>query len=247
MSKIYVVTGANRGIGLRLVQNLAKKDGIVVATVRSKAKVAGTPLTSIDNVRIVELEAESQASLDAAAAEIALIAPTGIDELWNNVGVYNVNNSPISMTTVGYEGYQRDLTVNVVAPIYFTSKLLPLLEKRDTKKVVFISSIAGSLSASIQMESILSELEIPYNYASTKTALNMAVFYLHKEFKSKGFAFIPIHPGLVATDMYHGKDNFGDPISPEESAKSLISTVEKIDPKHYSFSLTNYDGTILPW
>ncbi|KAK9241782.1 hypothetical protein V1506DRAFT_465630, partial [Lipomyces tetrasporus] len=235
------------GIGLRLVQNLAKKDGIVVATVRSKAKVAGTPLTSIDNVRIVELEAESQASLDAAAAEIALIAPTGIDELWNNVGVYNVNNSPISMTTVGYEGYQRDLTVNVVAPIYFTSKLLPLLEKRDTKKVVFISSIVGSLSASIQMESILSELEIPYNYASTKTALNMAVFYLHKEFKSKGFAFIPIHPGLVATDMYHGKDNFGDPISPEESAKSLISTVEKIDPKHYSFSLTNYDGTVLPW
>ena len=38
------------------------------------------------------------------------------------------------------------LDVNVVGPLRVTQKLLPLLLKRDTRKVVNVSSLLGSIS-----------------------------------------------------------------------------------------------------
>ncbi len=82
MSKVKVITGANRGIGLELVKVLSSHGDKIIATARDPD--AATALKAIPNlVGIVKLDLGDLDSLAPAATEIARLAPDGIDELWN--------------------------------------------------------------------------------------------------------------------------------------------------------------------
>ncbi|KAK9312462.1 hypothetical protein V1524DRAFT_456493 [Lipomyces starkeyi] len=94
------------------------------------------PLASLPNVTLVELNADNLATIDSAVAEIEKIAPEGIDEFWNNLAVYNLGQNGTSVRTIVPTDAQKIFQINLTAPVYLSSKLLPLLEKRATKKIV---------------------------------------------------------------------------------------------------------------
>jgi NAD(P)-dependent dehydrogenase (short-subunit alcohol dehydrogenase family) len=81
MSKVYVVTGANRGIGLALVIELSSQGHKIIATARTPE--AATKLKALPNVSVVQAEMSDLKSLPRVVADIAVLAPEGIDELWN--------------------------------------------------------------------------------------------------------------------------------------------------------------------
>ena len=81
MSKVYVVTGANRGIGLALVTELSRQGHTVIATARTPE--TATKLKVLQNFSIVQAEMSDLMSLPRVVADIAALAPDGIDELWN--------------------------------------------------------------------------------------------------------------------------------------------------------------------
>lgn len=82
MSKIVVITGANRGIGLALATAFTSAGHFVIATARTPS--AAHKLAALPNILgIVKAEMSDLASFDGVAAEIARLAPDGIDELWN--------------------------------------------------------------------------------------------------------------------------------------------------------------------
>ncbi|KAK9328434.1 hypothetical protein V1520DRAFT_364487 [Lipomyces starkeyi] len=240
-SKVIVVTGANRGIGLALVEQFSNRGETVIATVRSKAKAVGTPLITLPNVTLVELDADDLATIDPAVAEIEKIAPDGIDELWNNLAVYKLGQNASSVRKVVPDDIQKVLQVNVIAPAYFTSKLLPLLEKRTTKKIVFVSSAAASFEFTKSFSEVLAQLDAPFVYGASKSALNMAALYFHHQLNPSGFTIVPIHPGSVETGM-----NPRGEISPEESATKTIDVVDSVSAKE-DFVLRSYDGSIIAW
>ncbi|KAK9490965.1 hypothetical protein V1508DRAFT_434436 [Lipomyces doorenjongii] len=242
--KVIVVTGTNRGIGLALATEFSQRGDIVLATVRSKAKVIGTPLAALPNVKLVEMEADDFDSIDNATAEIEDLAPEGIDELWNNLGVLNVGYgaSVTSVRSVNPGDMASEYKINVIAPSYLTSKLLPLLEKRQTRKIVFLSSIVGSLEFSKEHAQFMTKMEVPYSYSTTKTALNMAAWYFHNQLNSAGFTIVPIHPGVVLTDMNGPRGQ----ISTEESVTGMIGVVDALSAAD-DFLLRSYDGSIIPW
>ncbi|KAK9365392.1 hypothetical protein V1509DRAFT_383848 [Lipomyces kononenkoae] len=240
-SKVIVVTGSNRGIGLALATQFSNRGDTVIATVRSKAMAVGTPLASLPNVTLVELDADDLATVDSAVIEIEKIAPEGIDELWNNLAVYNLGPKEPSIRTIVPADAQKTFQINVIAPVYLSSKLLPLLEKRVTKKIVFVSTGGSSFETTKMFPDIIAQFGVPYTYSASKAALNMAGLYFHVELNSSGFSVIPIHPGFVMTDM-----NPIGQIDPEESATKMLDVVDGVSAKD-DFVLRSYDGSVIPW
>ncbi|KAK9385176.1 hypothetical protein V1515DRAFT_640690 [Lipomyces mesembrius] len=232
--KVIVVTGANRGI-------VSNRGDTVIATVRSKERAVGTPLITLPNVTLVELDADDLASIDPAVAEIERIAPDGIDELWNNLAGYNLGQNVSSVRKVVPDDIQKVLQVNLIAPAYFTSKLLPLLEKRTTKKIVFVSTAAASFEFTKGFRDFVTQNEVPFVYGASKSALNMTALYFHLQLNPSGFTIVPIHPGVVLTGM-----NPKGVISTEESATKTIDVVDSVSAKE-DFVLRSYDGSIITW
>ncbi|KAK9451689.1 uncharacterized protein V1518DRAFT_368830, partial [Limtongia smithiae] len=245
------------GIGLALTMELAKQ-GNVIATVRDLSKAEGTPLKTMPNVTVVQLEAESESSILKAASEIANLAPTGIDALWNNIGVSNISKASYSMENIGLGDLTREITINAVAPIVFTTRLLPLLEKRDTRKIVFITSLAGSMTSLAGMPAVVSMLQLKYTYSTSKTTLNSLINLLHIQLIDKNFTIVPMHPGFVLTDMTAGNPMVSQqppnialppeltPMRPEQSATCMVTFVEKQTASD-KFALYDFNGKEHPW
>ena len=86
------------------------------------------------------------------------------------------------MSEIDFVKYHEELAINVVAPGAITQGLLPLLRKKRTRKVVFMSSAMGSgqIASSI-IGNVLKGLPIPATedflrmsaYCSAKSALTM--------------------------------------------------------------------------
>ena len=86
--RVAVITGANSGIGFKAARHLAAKGATVIMACRNleKARAARARLPAEANVRIVELDLGSQASVKKAAEEILAEYPR-LDLLLNNAGI----------------------------------------------------------------------------------------------------------------------------------------------------------------
>ncbi|KAE9366739.1 NAD(P)-binding protein [Stipitochalara longipes BDJ] len=246
MSKVYVVTGANRGIGLALVTELSSQGHKIIATARTPA--TATKLRALRNVSVVQAEMSDLKSLTRVAAEIAALAPEGIDELWNNAGA---NGNAGLVTDIDFVKYHEELAINVVAPGAITQGLLPLLRKKQTRKIVFITSIMGSgQTISSIIGNVLKGLPIPItedvlgmsSYCSSKSALTMQAIGWNGALFKEGFVVAPIHPGWVRTDMARPEAT----LSVEESVAGLLKTIGDAKPVE-NLVLLNYNGETLPW
>ena len=71
------------------------------------------------------------------------------------------------MTCSDLQTFEDELRVNTVAPIELIRRFLPLVRKGAAKKVVFISSINGSLDWAADTATL------SITYSATKAALNM--------------------------------------------------------------------------
>ncbi|KAK9351101.1 hypothetical protein V1523DRAFT_442166 [Lipomyces doorenjongii] len=248
-SKVIVITaGANQGIGLALVlaAQLSEHGYTVIATVRSKEKIRGTAIAQLNNVKFVEMEAVDYGTIDSAMAEIENIAPEGIDDVWEcaleNLGVYKLGleRDEASIRSIDAVELETHFKVSVVAPKYFTSKLIPLLEKRQSKTIVFVSSAGSSLEVTKQSAEFFTSAGVIFGYAASKSALNMVCLASGSSLSisicnSNHLTVVPIHPGIVFTDMYVA----GPGITAEESVVDpLTSSDEDL--------LRNYDGSTFP-
>lgn len=252
----YVVTGANRGIGFALVQELAKEqDSRIFATVRdpSKSSDLNKFSKSHTNVQIIELSdvSSTEATLKAVkSVESKLGADEGIDILISNAGIAYSFDKAIDTNP---EIYLDHWKINTLGNLITVQGFFSLLKRSNTRQVFFTSSIAGSIEGHIQ------NANAPYG--SSKAALNHIIRDLNSELKDEGFKFIAYHPGLVTSELGNeaveklmggdfktAKERYGL-ITPEVSAQGIVENViqgfeeNKIDTEH----LWNYDGSQLQW
>ena len=132
-----LVTGAGRGIGRTIAEQLAVAGWDVIAGVRNT--VDGAMLTAIhpDRITVVVLDVTDDKHI--AALDEAL--PAQLDAVVNNAGI--VVAGP--METVGVEDWRKQLDVNVIGQLAVTRAVLPRL-RRSQGRVLFISSVNGRLS-----------------------------------------------------------------------------------------------------
>eukprot|EP00891_Asterochloris_glomerata_P004408 jgi/Astpho2/4408/Aster-00026 len=171
----WVVTGASRGLGLEHVKQFLKQGFTIVAAARSPSK--SEALTKLhqeykDKLTLISLDTADCKSVKA--------------------GVMCHYMDPAE--------YLKILDVNVVGPLRVTQALLPLLLKKNTRKVINISSTLGSISTHRKQEfGPMSSRFVAYN--SSKAALNMQSAVLANSLKEDKVIVVALNPGWVDTDM----------------------------------------------
>ena len=218
----YLITGANRGIGLEFCLQLSSRGENVIATCRNSSE----ELLST-GVRVEEgIDISSKQSIDSLRNRTKDIK---IDVLINNAGILENTN----LSNISREGLLNLFNVNAISPILLSKTLLPNLSRGS--KIIFITSRMASISDNTSGGS--------YGYRMSKVALSMGAKSLAIDLKDKGIAVAILHPGLVSTRMTSFTNNG---ISPAKSVSGMLNIIDKftID-KTGTFSHSN--GEILPW
>jgi len=137
-----------------------------------------------------------------------------------------INNGAIMPETGGESIMQIDLNlftkafdVNVLGQARVIRAFYPMLIQSEKPRIVNISSGLGSISEREGYDY--------YPYSISKAALNMLTRSVAFELGRKGITTVAISPGWVRTDMGGQTAT----LSPEQSARSLVATIEKLDPK----------------
>lgn len=192
----WLVTGANRGIGLEYVRQLASAGETVIATARNPAEAAELAKLAEANgrVRLEALDLEDRASVIALGQRLEGVA---IDVLLNNAGLYggswdNASHRQ-SHDSMDYDLWEQIIRVNVLAPFQMVQVLRANLSASERKLVINMSSDLGSIANNAQGQS--------YAYRSSKAALNMVTKGLSVELANQGFTVISMAPGWTQTDL----------------------------------------------
>ncbi len=213
-SLTILITGADKGLGLALVERFLRAGQTVVAGVHTTAN-ALEELFARPACRaiLVPLDVGDMDSVRRAAQETAR-SLTGLDVLINNAAIYP-HRPVLSLeeTDLADGHLQRTMDVNAFGPLRVTQQFLPLLEQGWKKLIVNISSEAGSISNCWRTSE--------FAYAMSKAALNMQSKILQNYLGPRGYKILAVHPGWMRTDM--GGPNAD--IAPEEAAEGIFTLV----------------------
>lgn len=129
---------------------------------------------------------------------------------------------------------EQTMTVNAFGPLRVTQKLLPLLRRGTLKRIVNISSEAGSIGDCDRTSW--------FPYCMSKSALNMQVKILHNYLASDGFKVLAIHPGWMRTDM-GGPEA---PLQPDDAADAIFRLTQG-EPRLGEPIFLDYQGKTMSW
>jgi NAD(P)-dependent dehydrogenase (short-subunit alcohol dehydrogenase family) len=193
IEKIALVTGANKGIGLEIVRQLAKAGFRVFLTARDRQRGEEASKTLQQDgmsVEFLQLDVADETSIDKLAKEL----PSQIDHLdvlVNNAGIY-LDASNASVLEVEPTLILQTLQTNTLGPLRLTQKLVPLLAQSNAGKVINVSSGGGQLTDMSDWAPA---------YSLSKTALNAVTGMMAAALRDKHIAVNSICPGWVRTDM----------------------------------------------
>jgi NAD(P)-dependent dehydrogenase (short-subunit alcohol dehydrogenase family) len=230
-SLIAVVTGANRGIGLEVVRQLARQGMTVILGARDldKGKPAAESLSNEGlNVLPYQLDVTDPASIDRLAAQLKEKFGR-VDVLVNNAGI--LYDTWESASNANLETVHEALETNLFGPWRMSQAFLPLLSQSQHGRIVNVSSGAGSLASMANSTPA---------YGTSKAALNAFTRQLAAELKDTGILVNAVCPGWVATEMGGAG---GRPV--EDGAASVVwaALLEDDGPTGGFFR----DGKPLPW
>ncbi len=220
----YLITGANRGIGLSLAQRLARRGETVIGVCRqSNAALAATGAQVIDGV--------DMADADAVASLPARLDGQRIDGLVLNAGIFT-NETLDALDADAFARIQRQFDVNTLGPLRVAAALRDHLA--EGAKVGIITSRMGSVADNGS--------GAYYGYRASKAAVNAIGKSLAMDLAPRGIAVFLLHPGRVAPDMLGGHGDIG----PDEAAANLIDRLDSLTLADTG-TFWHANGTPLPW
>ena len=242
MSKIALITGANKGIGLETARQLARDHGFTVLIgARDEARGAeavGELKGAGLDAQLLLIDPTDAASIAAAAAKVE--ADFGqLDVLINNAGTIDEADHAMIPSQLPLEALRATYELNVFALHAVTQAFWPLLEKSEAARLVNLSSILGSSTIHADFAGPMKDYKL-FAYDSSKAAVNMMTIHYAWQWRDTAHRANAVHPGSVKTDLNPSGD-----LTVEEGAKSSVemATIPDDGPNG-TFS---HLGESLPW
>ncbi len=188
--KIAVITGASSGFGLLTTLELAKKNYLVIATMRNFEKQVNlisqaTQLNLQKNITVQQLDVTDQNSIHNF--QLYLKEINRVDLLINNAGYAHggfVEEIPV-------EEYRKQFETNLFGAISITQLVLPYMREQKSGKIINISSISGQVGFPGLSP-----------YVSSKYALEGWSESLRLEVKPFGIDVVLVEPGSYNTNIW---------------------------------------------
>lgn len=186
MSKqIALVTGASRGIGRGIAQELSKTHQ-VIATYRGNREAAES-LRAETGAEIIQSDIGSAADR-AALLDFALSRFSRIDLLVNNAGIAPRERKDI--LEAGEESFDEIISTNLKGPHFLTQAVARQMLTQGEGRIVFITSISAFTSSINRAD-----------YCISKAGLSMSAQTFAARLAPENVLVFEIQPGIIRTDI----------------------------------------------
>lgn len=231
--RVALVTGASRGIGRATALALGGRGAAVVLAARTLDPGGRLPGSLEETARALRA-----AGAEALTVPCDLADPGGITQLaetalrWKDHVDVLVNNAAFlgkatfhHLDELSLVNWQRQLNVNVTAPLALCKALVPAMRSRGGGVIVNITSSAADMV----------EGDVPgIAYGASKAALNRLTLALARDLRPDGIAVFAVDPGYVRTEVaeqaatHPGWDiDIGMAHPPEVAASGIAELVER--------------------
>ena len=182
MKKVILITGASSGIGKETALSLIKHGHVVYGAARR--------LEMMQDIiqaggHAIKMDILKEKNIDDVVNQI-IKEQSRVDVLINNAG-YGLWGA---VETISIDEAKRQFDVNIFGLAYLTKKIIPIMRKQKSGKIINMSSMGGKVYT-------------PFGawYHATKYALEGWSDCLRIELKSFGIDVILIEPGVIKTEF----------------------------------------------
>jgi NAD(P)-dependent dehydrogenase (short-subunit alcohol dehydrogenase family) len=182
--KVWLVTGAGRGMGVHIVNAALAAGHAVVATGRDTEAVARA-VGAADSLLIAKLDITKPEDAEAAVAG-GLERFGHIDVLVNNAGNFYAG----FFEELPAEDFRAQVETNLFGPVNVTRAVLPIMRAQRAGLIVTLSSTAGIVGQAFVSA-----------YAAAKFAVEGWVESLTAEIAPFGIRTMLVEPGFFRTEL----------------------------------------------
>ena len=185
--KVAVVTGASKGIGAAIAQDLAREGATIVVNYASSSEAGEKIVARIteNGGKVVAIQADVAKAVDIERLFAEIKKAFGkLDILVNNAGVYKFG--PLDQFTE--EEFHRQFNTNVLDLLLVTREAVKLFDDQGGSIINIGSAVSSYTPASTAI------------YTATKSAVDAITGVLSKELGSKKIRVNSVNPGLVETE-----------------------------------------------
>lgn len=188
-----LISGADRGLGCSITKLLLECGHTVYAGqyMPEWSELDALKKEYTKNLVLIPLDVGSDESVKNAV-QLVKEYTDELDALISNAGITGRQDHTYDEFT-DTEMMLNVYNVNAVGAVRLVENFLPLVEKSATKKLIFVSSEAGSVTQCKRTSF--------FWYCMSKSALNMYVKVLFNRIRAQGFNFRLYHPGWVKSYM----------------------------------------------
>jgi len=187
--KVAIVTGASRGIGRAIAQELATLGANVVVNYSSSSHAAEEVVDTITKAggSAIALQADvSKVDQVEALLQSVMEKFNRVDILVNNAGITRDN----LLLRMKLEDWQAVIDLNLTGVFLCTRAVSKIMLKQRSGRIINITSVAGLMGNPGQA-----------NYSAAKAGVIGFTKTIAKEFSSRGITVNAVAPGFIATDM----------------------------------------------
>jgi len=183
-NKVWLITGAGRGMGVEIAKAAMAVGFSVIATGRNTDKVEKV-LGKSENLLVVKLDiTKSKDADDAVRAGVERFG--AIDVLVNNAASFNAGY----FEELSMEEIESQLSTSLYGPMKVTRAVLPVMRKQGSGHIISISSTAGLVG-----------YEFCTAYAASKFAIEGWMESLQAEVSPFGIQTTIVNPGFFRTEL----------------------------------------------
>ena len=190
MKKTAFITGASRGIGAAIAENLAAEGYHLALVCHRNIDMLNALAKDLSEKYQVEVYTYAVDVADGASligvCQEALEKLGKVDVLVNNAGVAHIG----LLTDMSVDEWNEMLGTNLSSLFYTAKVIVPDMVKRKSGNIINISSMWGTVGASCEVA-----------YSATKGGVNSFTKALAKELAPNNIAVNAIACGVVDTDM----------------------------------------------